>query len=1053
MCNYRQHTKCGCHPDAPLPSPSSTTAAVQVESTEKPVTTAKPAILEDGATCGACARGGITYRTARGYGCSAFTEETPGAQPKLSKCAEGLLFDAMQCTCNLHFFVKCPVQCGNFLQPPVTPAAVRSTPTTAAPTTPGVSSTKSPVIGTEVVATKPPIIGTAPATTPDTFIKVTSGCGSCQAGGNTYRTVAGTGCKSFTEEAPGIVARKYECPSDLIFDTNHCVCNWKDEVQCNGKCDGGNPPIIHTEIATPKPPVVGTQPPFHPETFIKVTTGCGSCQAGGNVYHVIAGSGCRQFTEAAPGIAPRQFSCPGGLIFDSTLCVCNYDYAVTCSPQCGPVPQQPSVVVTARPPIDITARPPVIPDNDVFKVVSGCGSCQAGGNTYRTVAGTGCTSFTEEAPGITPQKYNCPGDLIFDTNLCVCNWRDTVQCSAKCDGGNPPVIHTEVATPKPPAVGTQPPFHPDTFIKVISGCNFCQAGGNIYRTVAGSDCAAFTEEAPGIAPKKHDCPSHLIFDTNLCVCNWKDAVQCSAKCDGGNPPIIRTELVTPKPPAVDTQPPLNPDGFVKVTTGCGSCQAEGNVYHVIAGSGCRQFTEAAPGIAPRQFSCPSGLIFDCTLCVCNYDYAVTCSSQCGSVPQLPTPSVPVVTARPPVDITARPPIVPDNDAPIKVTSGCGSCEAGGNTYRTVAGSGCSAFTEEAPGIVARKHTCADNLIFDTNLCVCNWRDVVQCSERCDGAPPATEHTEIQTARPTAAATAPPTHPSNDAFIKVTAGCGVCQVGGNTFRTVVGTQCAAFTVEARGIAPTYHTCPDGLIFDTDSCTCGWRDAVQCSLTCSGSPPAPKTDVITARPPAVITASPKMPSSEKLIHDVPVVTAPPAIKDVVTTGAPGCGVCKTGCTTFRVLEDGGSCNAFIEDTEGATPIRRTCPVGLSFDASLCMCSWKDATKCTCGARQSHPALTPPPKVPIAPCPNDHLSTSLSPAKVEILKAIPAGCGTCEASGIIFRTVPGTGCVGFTKETAFLPAVRFDCNAGLAFDVSVCQCLWKESVTCKCAGEKEP
>jgi len=54
-------------------------------------------------------------------------------------------------------------------------------------------------------------------------------------------------------------------------------------------------------------------------------------------------------------------------------------------------------------------------------------SCSAHGNTYIPVSG--CSEYTQNG-----MLQECPDDLLFDTNICSCNWISAVECQEGCDG-------------------------------------------------------------------------------------------------------------------------------------------------------------------------------------------------------------------------------------------------------------------------------------------------------------------------------------------------------------------------------------------------------------------------------------------------------------------------------------------------------------------------------------------------------------------------------------------------------------------------------------------
>ena len=59
---------------------------------------------------------------------------------------------------------------------------------------------------------------------------------SCSCGGSTtYTAVSDSGCRQYIVSPPGVTMT---CPSDLIFDTMSCVCNFPDFTTCPSDCQG-----------------------------------------------------------------------------------------------------------------------------------------------------------------------------------------------------------------------------------------------------------------------------------------------------------------------------------------------------------------------------------------------------------------------------------------------------------------------------------------------------------------------------------------------------------------------------------------------------------------------------------------------------------------------------------------------------------------------------------------------------------------------------------------------------------------------------------------------
>lgn len=121
-----------------------------------------------------------------------------------------------------------------------------------------------------------------------------------------------------------------------------------------------------------------------------------------------------------------------------------------------------------------------------ISLVEVLGSCKSHGNTYTAISQSGCASYTVSTATNPPIQHSCPGDLLFDTVSCTCNYADKTTC-----------------------------------------VNTCHARGNKFSIVDGSGCTKYKISSATISPTALSCPDGLVFDADSCTCNFKNAVTCN----------------------------------------------------------------------------------------------------------------------------------------------------------------------------------------------------------------------------------------------------------------------------------------------------------------------------------------------------------------------------------------------------------------------------------------------------------------------------------------------------------------------------------------------
>ncbi|KAL7528087.1 hypothetical protein ACHAXR_004185, partial [Thalassiosira sp. AJA248-18] len=250
-------------------------------------------------------------------------------------------------------------------------------------------------------------------------------------------------------------------------------------------------------------------------------------------------------TNGKPDVATLEH-CPEGELFDEISHGCQEASTVTCSETENPTPSPVSASGYRYHP-----------------------ECPAGFSNFK--AGPDCTSYYRCNDGVLVSPIiPCQTGTLFDESLSVCNFEDSVRCTATIsptpistsqptryptqsivETQNKPLIipqttrPTRNPTPKPsrqPATNT--PSHEPT----ASGYQYnpeCPASFSDFK--AGPDCTSYYRCNDGVLVSPIiPCQTGRLFDESISACNFEDSVRCTAT-------ISPTPISTPQPTRYPTQ--------------------------------------------------------------------------------------------------------------------------------------------------------------------------------------------------------------------------------------------------------------------------------------------------------------------------------------------------------------------------------------------------------------------------------------------------------------------------------------------------------------------
>jgi len=275
----------------------------------------------------------------------------------------------------------------------------------------------------------------------------------------------------------------------------------------------------------------------------------------GSVTRIRDQDDCAMFYNCDKNIQhPCPSHCPDGLVFDETIEVCNWPSAV---PECNVAPQL----------TEATTQGPACKDSERF-------DCNGVEHPIRDE--NNCTIFYNcDAQIQHPCPSHCPDPLVFDADHYYCTYISDVP---ECNGGITP-SPTDYPPTNPPCAKT---YNCNGVTKPVRDPNDCTKFYNCDINIQ------------VVCPS--NCPAGLVFDETIGVCNWPSAVP---ECNDA------TFDVEP------TNGPACEDGE--------RYDCNGSVTKIRDEDDCATFYNCDKNIQhPCPSVCPTGLVFDPTIQVCNW---------------------------------------------------------------------------------------------------------------------------------------------------------------------------------------------------------------------------------------------------------------------------------------------------------------------------------------------------------------------------------------------------------------------------------------------------
>lgn len=294
-----------------------------------------------------------------------------------------------------------------------------------------------------------------------------------------------------------------------------------------------------------------------------------------NGYFPVSPDACQADYYMCVDNTPYPQHCPSNFVFDPEIRVCQTLERAFC------------VVTTVQPTTwkPTTPKPFNCPSSDGCFPIS-LDICQA--DYYLCV-------------GYISYRQHCPGNLVFDPLIQACNTVERASCVST-------TMHPTTSKPT-----SRNPYN----------CPF----SNGYFSILPDHCEPDYYLCVDYMPYPLRCPGNLVFDPIILSCQILEKANCGGTTTPSRPstnpttrpstnPTTRSSIVpTTRPSIVPTTRPSTTSQPLNCKGHDGCFPKPGN---------CEQFIVCSNGIA-HIMNCPSGLYFNPTTLVCDYESIVDCN--------------------------------------------------------------------------------------------------------------------------------------------------------------------------------------------------------------------------------------------------------------------------------------------------------------------------------------------------------------------------------------------------------------------------------------------
>lgn len=306
-----------------------------------------------------------------------------------------------------------------------------------------------------------------------------------------------------------------------------------------------------------------------------------------------------------------------------------------------------------------------------------------------------CHQFYQCVDG-SPVVHICPADLLFNTELNICDWPLNVDCDGRIIPEDRPETGGSDEEEKPGGHGhSDPSLAPE----------ICAAEDSEGVLVAHENCNEFYV-CEGRRPVAIQCPDNLFYNPENEQCDWPRNVECGERVI----PAPAKDDIQAENQVIVVQPILIPSDAM---TACAQDDSEGVL---VAHENCNRFYKCSGG-KPVALDCPASLVYNINAQYCDWVSNVECGER--------------TIAEDKEELENN----NENDGAWMPEHGHSDpsqapaiCAAEGSDSVLVAHENCSQFYKCYRGVPVAIN-CPANLFYHPELEICDWPQNVDCAGR------------------------------------------------------------------------------------------------------------------------------------------------------------------------------------------------------------------------------------------------------------------------------------------------------------------------------------
>ncbi|XP_063627117.1 chondroitin proteoglycan-2 [Cydia splendana] len=483
----------------------------------------------------------------------------------------------------------------------------------------------------------------------------------CATEGSDGVLVAHENCNQFYKCSEGSPVA-LDCPVNLLYNYEKEQCDWPENVNCEGRNQGGN-----GENGNDKSVEEADKEDGNNDNNGNNNNGGGNgnpseareiCAGKGSDGVLVAHENCNQFYKCSEG-SPVALDCPVNLLYNYEKEQCDWPENVNCEGrnQGGNGENGNDKSVEEADKEDGNND-----NNGNNNNGGGNGNpseareiCAGKGSDGVLVAHENCNQFYKCSEGL-PVALDCPVNLLYNYEKEQCDWPENVNCEGRNQGGNGENgndksvedSRSEEADKEDDVEDSSSKEENEDGNNDNNGNNnngggngnpseareICAGKGSDGVLVAHENCNQFYECSGG-SPVAFDCPLNLLYNYEKEQCDWPENVNCEGRNQGGNGDNGNDKSVEDSSSEEADNEDGNNDSNNNNNNGGGNgnpsdapeiCAKEGSDSVLVAHENCNQYYVCRDGL-PVILDCNPNLVFNPDTDQCDWPELVDCGNR------------------------------------------------------------------------------------------------------------------------------------------------------------------------------------------------------------------------------------------------------------------------------------------------------------------------------------------------------------------------------------------------------------------------------------------